>query len=206
MPSPHHNLFYISITPTNGGQKWRSPGSIRSRTVWKSQPHWLVVDSLGLVEPARGEASPSGQRRGPAASGEPTVPSSNRNPSIRLQLQRPGNGNGVPPDQYHPTSWGDLIPNGRSLVDWGSCIELAYSGEDRFPSPDTFHTYVPPTTRGGKPCLRGSAPPNTVRTLQPLWLVADWLEFVKPGRGDNYPSKQRRGPAEPVEDNVSSLD
>ena len=41
--------------------------------VWKAQPHWLIDDWLGLMEPARGESFPSGQRLGPAASGEDSV-------------------------------------------------------------------------------------------------------------------------------------
>ena len=60
----------LQLTPTNGGRKQRSPGSIPPRAVWKPQPHWLVARWLGLMEPARGEGCPSGQRRGHAAPGE----------------------------------------------------------------------------------------------------------------------------------------
>ena len=52
----------LQLTPTTWGRKWGSPGSIPPRTVWKPQPHWLVADWLGLMEPARGESCSSGQR------------------------------------------------------------------------------------------------------------------------------------------------
>ena len=65
MVSPtDHKSFHISTTPTTWGRKRRSPGAIPPRTVWKPQPHRLVTDWLGLIEPARGESCPSGQRRG----------------------------------------------------------------------------------------------------------------------------------------------
>ena len=51
----------------------------------------LIGDSLGLMEPARGESFPSGQRRGPAAPGEHKFLPRVRNLSISLQLQQPGN-------------------------------------------------------------------------------------------------------------------
>ena len=73
--SPDQKSFHISTTPTNRGRKWRSPRSIPPRTVWKPQPHRLVADWLGFMEPASGESCPSGQRRGPAAPEEDKVPS-----------------------------------------------------------------------------------------------------------------------------------
>ena len=46
--------------------------------------------------------------------------------------------------------------------------------------------------------------PSTVCKPQPHWLIAGWLELMESGRGENCPSGQRRGPAEPLEDNVPS--
>ena len=95
-PSPDQKSFHTSSTPTTRGRKCRSsrrilprrvwkpqphrvmadwlglmePGSIPPRRVWKPQPHWVIADWLGLMEPAHGESHPSGQRRGPAAPGE----------------------------------------------------------------------------------------------------------------------------------------
>ena len=65
----------LQLTPTSWGRKRGSPGSILPRTVWKPQPHWLVPDWLGLMEPAGGESCPSGQGRGCAAHEEVKVPS-----------------------------------------------------------------------------------------------------------------------------------
>ena len=45
-------------------------------------PTLLVADWLRLVEPARGESCPSGQRRGPDAPGEDKVHPRIRNPAI----------------------------------------------------------------------------------------------------------------------------
>ena len=69
-PSPGQKSVHMSTAPTTRGRKRRSPGSIPSRSVWKPQPHWVITDWLGLMEPARGESCPSGQRQGPAAPGE----------------------------------------------------------------------------------------------------------------------------------------
>ena len=63
----------ISLQTPTRGRKRRSPGSIPPRKVWKPQPNWLVANWLRLMESARGEGCPSGQRRGPAAPGEDGV-------------------------------------------------------------------------------------------------------------------------------------
>ena len=42
----------------------------------ETQPHWVIANWLGLMEQARGESCPSGQRRGPAAPVEEKFPSS----------------------------------------------------------------------------------------------------------------------------------
>ena len=66
-PSPGQKSFHASTNPAIRGGKRRSPGSIPPHRVWKLQPHWVIADWLGLMEPARGESCPSGQRRSPAA-------------------------------------------------------------------------------------------------------------------------------------------
>ena len=66
----------ISLTtPPTRRRKRRSPGSIPLHTVWKRLSHWLIADWLGVMEPARGESCPSGQRRGSATPGEDKFPS-----------------------------------------------------------------------------------------------------------------------------------
>ena len=81
-PSPGHESFHIYTIPTTWGRQRVSLGSILPRTMWKPQPHWLVADWLGLMEPAGGEGCPSGQGRGCAAHGEVKVPS----PDHKLSL------------------------------------------------------------------------------------------------------------------------
>ena len=67
---PTKKSFPICTTPTNRGRKCTPPRSIPPRTVWKPQPHWHLADWLGLMEPARRESCPSGQRQRSAAPGE----------------------------------------------------------------------------------------------------------------------------------------
>ena len=62
-----------------GDQLWDVPRSIPRRTVWYLQPPWLVTDWLGLMESARGESHPSGQRRGLTAPGVDKIPSPDQN-------------------------------------------------------------------------------------------------------------------------------
>ena len=77
----------LQLTPKTRRRKRRSPGSIPPRRVWELQLHWLVADLLGLMESARGESFPPGQRRGLASPGEDRVLYPRiRNLSIPLQL------------------------------------------------------------------------------------------------------------------------
>ena len=71
-PSTAQKSFHIPTTPTREENAFRSK---EPRRVRNSQPHWVIVDWLGLMEPARGESCPSGQRRGPATPGEDGFPS-----------------------------------------------------------------------------------------------------------------------------------
>ena len=68
----------LKLRQPGHGRKRRSHGARPPRTVWKPQPHQLIADWLELMEPARGESCPSGQRRGSAAPGEDKVPSLDR--------------------------------------------------------------------------------------------------------------------------------
>ena len=136
--------------------------------VCKPQPHLLVVDWLGLMEPARGESCPWGQRRGRAAPGGETFPSPGQKyfhtcttPTTRGQKRRsPGS---MPPRRV----W---KPQPRwVIVDWLELMEPAHGegcssgqrrgpaapGGDKFPSPDQkyFHICTTSTTWGRK---RGS--------------------------------------------------
>ena len=63
----------------------------------KRQPHWVIADWLGLLEPARGESCLLGQRRGPVATGEDnTIPGSEtlpylsafNNPGTKTEIAR----------------------------------------------------------------------------------------------------------------------
>ena len=111
--SPDDTSFYTSTTPTNRGRKRRSPVSIPPRAVWKPQSH-LIGDWLGLMEPARGESCPSGQRRGPAAPGEDKFSSPERKPSTSLHLQQPGDEKADPPGRYRHAGTPNLL--GLSLI------------------------------------------------------------------------------------------
>ena len=97
----------------------------------------------------------------------------------------------------------------RPIVDWLGLVHKASAtpgGKGPIPASEFFHISTTPTTRGRKQCFPRSIPPRTVWKPQSCWLVADWLELVEPARGESCPSRQRRGPAAPEEDNVSSPD
>ena len=150
MPSPGQKSFHISTTPTTRGGKRRPPGSIPPRRVWKPQPHWVIADWLELImEPARGESFPSGQRRGPATPGDDNIPS---------------------------------------------------------PGQKSFHISSIPTSRGRKHRSPGSILPCRVWKPHPHWVIVDWLGLMEPARCESCPSGQRRGPASPGEERVSSPD
>ena len=76
--SPDEESLHTFTTPITRGQKQTSPGSIPPCKVWKPQTHWVIADSLGLMEPALGESRLSGQRRGPAPPGEDKFSSSDQ--------------------------------------------------------------------------------------------------------------------------------
>ena len=107
---PDYKPFHIFTTPTTRGRKRRFPGSILPRWVWKPQPYWLVADWLGLVEPARDECFPSGQRRGPGAHEE---------------VRQNGHETADPPGRYRSAWYGNPNPTGWLLIGWGSWSQLA---------------------------------------------------------------------------------
>ena len=115
------NLSIPSTAPTAWGRKQRSPGSISPRKVWKTHPHWLIIDWLGLMEPARGESCPSGQRRGRAAHGEDKVQSPDQK-SFHISTTPTNYRNQDDGDHMgrtRPTRCGN--PNsGYTFVDWWS--------------------------------------------------------------------------------------
>ena len=105
--SPDQKYFHISTTPTAWGRKRRCPGSIPPRTVWNPQPHWLIADWQGLMEPARRESCPSGQRRAFTAPGEDKVSSPDQisfHISTTLTNQRDKYGDST--GRYRPTRCG----------------------------------------------------------------------------------------------------
>ena len=106
----------LQLTPTTWGRKRRFPGSILPRTVWKPQPHRLVADWLGLMEPARGENCLSEQPRGPATPGEDGSHPRIKPLSISLQLQQPGDENADPPGRCRPTWCENPNQTGWSLM------------------------------------------------------------------------------------------
>ena len=111
-PSPVQKPVHKFTTPTTRGRKRRSPGSIPPRRMWKRQLHRVIADWLGLIEPARSESCPSGQRRGPAAPGEDNFPSPGEKPSISLQIQQPGDENTDTLGRYRPAGCGNANPTG----------------------------------------------------------------------------------------------
>ena len=153
-PSPDQKFFHVSTTPANRGRKLGFPGSIPIRTVWKPEPHWLVADWRGLVEPARGERFPSGKRRGSAAPEEDKFPPPDQKschvsttPAKRGRKRR--SPRSIPlrtvwkPQPHWPiVDWLGLMESAR-----GECFPSgqrrgpAAPGEDRVLSPDhkSFH-------------------------------------------------------------------
>ena len=108
------------------------------------------------------------------------------------------------------------------VADWVRLMELAsgescLSGRRRGPATHgedmvsstgqkPFNLSTTPTTRGRKRRSLGSMPPRKVWKLQPNWRIANWLRLMEPACGESCLSGQRRGPAAPGEDRISSPD
>ena len=111
--SPDEKSFNSHKTPTSWGLKRRSPGSIPPRTVWKSQPHWLVAVSWSLragrdVPLANVEVPPHQDRM----RSSPRIGKS----FICLQPKQLGSRDGDYPGQYRPLGYGNPNPTERTLV------------------------------------------------------------------------------------------
>ena len=110
LSSPDETSFTIPNIRTSWRWKQRSPGSITPRTVWKSQPHWLVTVSWSLIAGrvvvlANTEVPPNQER----TRSHPQV----RNPTICLRLQQPGSRDEDSPCLYRPSGYGNPNP-----ADW----------------------------------------------------------------------------------------
>ena len=125
-PSLVQTSLHTSTSPTTRGRKRWYPGSKPPRTV-------------GFENKAR-------------APGEERIKPPDEKSLHSLQHRQARDGNGDPPGRNRPARCGNPSSTGRSLIGWGSFIEPAYPGEDRFPSPDCkyFHSFTTPTTWGRK--------------------------------------------------------
>ena len=133
--------------------------------VWKSHPHTLISNWLGLIEPVRCKSYSSGRRRGPATPGRIRSHPRVGNCSIHIQIQQSGDEKRDPTDRHRPTWCGNLTP--LHFADWLGLIEPARSEscppgrrrgptaprENKLPSPGqkkSLHTSTTPTARGRK--------------------------------------------------------
>ena len=150
--SPDQKLFHISTNPTTREQERRFPESMPLRKVWNPQPNCLLANWLRLMEPARIESTPSGQRRCSAAPRGDRLPSPGQNPSTSLELQHPGHENAdprsIPPRNDMETiglvaDWlGLMQPAGGEGCPSSQGRGCAAHGKVKVPSPDqtSFHT------------------------------------------------------------------
>ena len=101
----------ISLQPNNSGTKTEIPPVNTVSQGVKPQPNWLVDDWMRLMEPARGESCPSGQRlEVPPRQGRIRFYPRMRTPSISQQLQQPGDEKRDRPGRYRPTRCGNPNP------------------------------------------------------------------------------------------------
>ena len=185
-PSPGQASFYIPANATTRGRQRRSPGSIPPRTVWKRRHHWLIADWLGILEPARGESCPLGQRLGPAAPGGDKFPSPGQQPlhistSPTTRGRKCTSPGSIPPRKVWKPQPNLLVANWLRLMERArgeSCPSgqrrgPTAPGEDKFPSPDQKSFYVPanPTTRDGNEFPPGRYRPAGCGNPIPTW----WL-------------------------------
>ena len=115
--SPDDKSFHTPTTSTTRGRKRRTSGSIPPHTVWKPQPYWVIADWLELMEPARSENCPSGQRRRPAAPGEDKFPSLYKEIfHIYTSQTTRERKNAIPPGGYRSAGCGNPNPSGWLLI------------------------------------------------------------------------------------------
>ena len=174
-PSSDQKSVHISTAPTTRGRKRRFPRSIPPRRVWKPQPHWVIADWLGLMEPARGERCPSGQRRGPAAPGEDKFPFPGQK-SVHISTTSTTRGRKrrspgpIPPRRvWKPrpnwviADWLGLMgPERGESCPSGQSRGPAAPGEDKFKFPvkKSVHISTPPTTQGRERTSPGTMTPQ----------------------------------------------
>ena len=185
-PSPDQKSFNMRTIATNRGREWRSPGSIPLRRGWKPQPHWVVVDWLKLMQAARGESCPSGQRRHPAALKEDQVLSPDEN-SFHTPTTPTNRGR----QHWSPRSiLHRAVRKSKPhwvIVDWLKLMEPARGEsclrplstsrrtQDQVLSQDdkSLDTSTTPSTRERKHRSARPIPPRAVRKPQTHWVIVD---------------------------------
>ena len=170
------------------------------------------------MKPARGESCHSRQRRGPAAPREDKYPSPDQKsfhisttPTTWGQKRRSPGSLPLRPVWKRRPDWlvADLLrlmepARGESCTSC-QCRGLGALGAGKLLSPDhkSFHKSASPANRGRKRRSRGSLLLRTVWKPQPhLWLLIGWGSCIQ--CGESYRSGQRRDPAAPGDDKVSS--
>ena len=141
------------------------------------QPHWVVVYWLRLMEPARGESCPSGQRRHPAAPKKDQVLSPDENsfhtPTTPTNRERKQwSPRSIPPRAVRKPQphrrivdrLGLMEPARGESCDSGQRRGPAEPGEDKFLSPDqkSFNIRATTTNRGRKRRSPRLIPPRKV--------------------------------------------
>ena len=81
--------------------------------MWKPQPHWVIANWLGFMEPVRGESCPSSQRRSPAAPGEDKFLYSGQKPFHFSTTSTNGDETADPPGRYRLERCGNPNPTDR---------------------------------------------------------------------------------------------
>ena len=97
-------LRHVISTPEtliHCGQKWCPPGSARSRTVWKSQPHRQTTEWPGLV--------------GPARHGEGKVLLAGK-----ISIHTPTSATHRGPPRRYRRAWFEKFNSGYTVTGWGS--------------------------------------------------------------------------------------
>ena len=175
--SSDEKSFQISTTPTTRGQNGYPSGPYRPARYGNPNPHFLVVDWIGLMKPARDESCPSEHLGGSAAPGDDIVSSSDEKSFQTSTTSTTQEKRGDTPGQYRSAWCGN--PNPHCLVaNWMGLMEPARGencplrqrqgnaapGEDKFPSPDekSFQISTAFNNPGTKRRSPGSIPPRAV--------------------------------------------
>ena len=177
--------------------------------------YWLVANWLRLIESARGESCPSGQRRGPAEPGEDKVPSPGQK-SFHISSTTTWDENADPSSRYRSARYGNPNPTVWLLIGWSQRAARVASREivevpphpgriGSHPRTKNLPIYLQRQQTGDENAdLPGRCAPQGVETPTQL-AGADSLRLSEPARGESCPSGQRRGPAAPGEDKFPFL-